>query len=284
MLAYEFMQRTLFAGFLLSILIPLIGVVMVNRRTSMLGDALSHTSLAGVGLGLILGLNPIVGAIVICLISAFSIEAIRKRFPYYGDMATAVIMSTGLGFAAILSDYAPGGNSFEAYLFGSISSVSPTDVWLVGVLFIPVFLISVVYYAGLLYVAVDANLARLAGVKVRLLNGVFTALTAITIAMAVKVVGALLVASLIALPVATALFISQSYRQTVWISVILGVIYTMSGLTVSFYQDVKPGGAIVLFAVVGMILFAILAKLRVLRNRRLGKEVKTSRPPDIHVC
>ena len=121
MLEFAFMRKALFLGFLLSIMIPIIGIVMVNRKTSMIGDALSHTALAGVGMGLILGFDPLLGSAIICVIAAFLIEFIRKKFPQYGDMATAVIMSTGLGIAAILSDFAPGGNSFESYLFGSIS-------------------------------------------------------------------------------------------------------------------------------------------------------------------
>lgn len=270
MLEFDFMKRALIAGFLLSIMIPAIGVVMVNRKTSMVGDALSHTSLAGVGLGLLLGFNPIIGAIVICILSAFSIEAIRKKFPQYGDMATAVIMSTGLGIAAILSDFAPGGNTFESYLFGSISSVTRLDLTNVIIVFVLVIFASIALYSSLLDIALDVNLARLAGVKVKFVNSVFTILSAITIALACKIVGALLVASLIALPVATALIVSRSYKQTFLISIILGVIYTMLGIIVSYYLDVKPGGAIVINAVIGMFIMTIYAKVRKIQTKNIN--------------
>lgn len=266
MLEFDFMRRTLIVSLMISIMIPLIGIVMVNRKTSMVGDALSHVSLAGVGIGLIFGFDPLIGAIVVCIIGAFSIERIRKSFPQYGDMATAIILSTGLGLAAILSDFAPGGNTFESYLFGSISSVSPTDVIIVGVTFAFVLLTSIIFYGGLLDISVDTNLARLAGVNVSVVNGIFTALSALTIALASKIVGALLVTSLIVLPVATSLIISRSYKETYIISVILGIIYMMLGITISFYYDIKPGGAIVINALVGMLILSIYAKIRYKKN------------------
>lgn len=267
MLEFDFMRRTLIVGLMLSIAVPLIGIIMVNRKTSMVGDALSHTSLAGVGLGLIFGFNPVVGAILVCILAAFSIEGIRKRFPHYGDMAVAVIMSAGLGLAVILSDLAPGGNSFEAYLFGSISAVTTADVIGTAIVFIAVVGASIIFYGGLLDLVIDQNLARLAGVKTKIVNGVLTLLAAVTVALAAKVVGALLVASLIVLPVATSLIIARSYKQAFLISVILGVIYTMVGITVSYYADVRPGGAIVINAVIGMLVFLVYAKVRKVSNK-----------------
>ena len=144
--------RTLAVSLMISIIIPLIGIVIVNRGTSMMGDALSHVSLAGVAIGLILSINPLIGAIIACIIGAFSIEKIRKRFPQFGDMATAIITSIGLGLAAVLSDFSPGGNSFDAYLFGSIASVSKSDVIIVLVTFILVVLTSFIYYLSLIHI------------------------------------------------------------------------------------------------------------------------------------
>lgn len=271
MLQFDFMRRTLIVSFMLSIMIPLIGIVMVNRKTSMVGDALSHVSLAGVGIGLILGIDPMIGAVAISIIGAFSIEFIRKKLPQYGDMATAIILSIGLGIAAILSDFAPGGNTFESYLFGSISSVTPNDVIVISVIFVLVVFASIVFYGGLLDIAVDDNLARLAGVNIKLVNGVFTIFSAITIALAVKIVGALLVTSLIVLPVATSLIVSRSYKGTYIVSIILGIIYMMLGITISFYYDVKPGGAIVLNALAGMLAFTIFAKFKNIKIKNLDK-------------
>lgn len=262
MFEYAFMRKALLAGFFLSIMIPSIGVVMVNRKTSMIGDALSHSALAGVGMGLILGFDPLIGMIIICIIAAFAIELIRHRFPQYGDMATAIVMSLGLGLASILSDFAPGGTSFESYLFGSIATVSNTDVISIAIVFVLVVFASIKEYSGLLAIAIDPNTARLTGVKVKRINAVFTLLSAITIAMAVKLVGALMVTSLIVLPVATTLIVARSYRRTMLGTIILGIIYMFIGISASFYYDVKPGGAIVLAALAGMLICWLFSKAK----------------------
>ncbi len=264
MLEFAFMRHALIAGLCLSIIIPMIGIVMVNRKTSMIGDALSHASLSGVAMGLILGFEPVWGVIIVCLIGAFCIEYIRQKFPHYGDMATAVITSAGLGIAAVLSKFAPGGNTFDSYLFGSISAVTLQDVIGVLVVFVLVVAVSIIYYAALLDIAIDTDLARLAGVNVRLVNTIFTFLAAITIALSCKIVGALLVLSILVLPVATALIVSCSYKVTFIMTVILGVIYTMCGIIFSYYYDVPTGGAIVILAIIGMLLVGLYKKIRLI--------------------
>ena len=211
-------------------------------------------------MGLILGFDPLLGSAIICVIAAFLIELIRKKFPQYGDMATAVIMSTGLGIAAILSDFAPGGNSFESYLFGSISSVTTADIINTSIVFVLVIILSVSRYSALLAIAIDPNTARLSGVKVEAVDAIFTLLAAITIALSVKIIGALMVTSLIVLPVATALIVAKSYKQTFFITTILGVIYMMLGIILSYNFDIKPGGAIVVNAIIGMAVFALYKK------------------------
>ncbi|WP_062571369.1 MULTISPECIES: metal ABC transporter permease [Peptoniphilus] len=262
MLQYSFMIRTLLVSFMISIIIPLIGIVIVNRGTSMMGDALSHVSLAGVALGLILSINPLIGAIFACVIGAFSIEKIRKKFPQFGDMATAIITSMGLGLAALLSDFSPGGSSFDAYLFGSIASVSKLDVVIVLITFILVVAISLIYYFGLLSIAIDPQLAKMSGVNVARINSIFTLLSALTIALSAKIIGALMVTSLIVLPVASSLLISKSYKATFLNTLVLGLIYTLSGVILSYYFDLKPGGAIVVIASLGMLVCLLISKLK----------------------
>lgn len=262
MLQYSFMIRTLLVSLMISIIIPLIGIVIVNRGTSMMGDALSHVSLAGVALGLILSINPLIGAIFACVIGAFSIEKIRKKFPQFGDMATAIITSMGLGLAALLSDFSPGGSSFDAYLFGSIASVSRLDVVIVLITFILVVAISLIYYFGLLSIAVDPQLAKMSGVNVARINSIFTLLSALTIALSAKIIGALMVTSLIVLPVASSLLISKSYKATFLNTLVLGLIYTLSGVILSYYFDLKPGGAIVVIASLGMLVCLLISKLK----------------------
>ena len=256
------MIKALIVGAFLSIIIPCMGVVVVNKKISVIGDALSHVSLAGVALGLILSINPLIGAIFACVIGAFSIEKIRKKFPQFGDMATAIITSMGLGLAALLSDFSPGGSSFDAYLFGSIASVSKTDLIIVLITFILVVAISLIYYFGLLSIAVDPQLAKMSGVNVRRINSIFTLLSALTIALSAKIIGALMVTSLIVLPVASSLLISKSYKTTFLNTLVLGVLYTLSGVILSYYFDLKPGGAIVVIASLGMLVCLLISKLK----------------------
>lgn len=264
MLSYDFMRRALVVGVMLAIIIPMIGLVMINRKTSMIGDALSHSSLAGIAMGLIFSINPMWTSLIFCVLGAFAIDIIRKRFKDFGDMATAIIMSFGIGLAAILSDFAKGGKSFESYLFGSITTVSSDDLILVGIIFALVVLMSLYFYNALLFISINPIMARLAGVKVRMVNSVFTFLTAITIAISAKIVGALMITSLMVIPVATSLLISDSYKKTYLLSLIFSVIFMVLGITLSFYYGLKPGGAIVMVAIATLALVAII---RIIKNK-----------------
>ena len=270
MLAYEFMQRAILIGFMLSIMLPIVGVIMINRKTSMVGDALSHTSLAGVGIGLILGWNPIVGALLACILSSFTIEKIRMRFPAFGDMPTAIVMSTGLGLAAILSDFTPGGVAFDDYLFGSITSVRNSDLVLVGSIFVVVIIASILLYTALLSISINPDMAKISGVPVKTTNRIFTLITAISIAASCKIVGALMVTSLLILPVACALLLGNSYKSVYIISLVLAIIDVQGGIAASYYLGYKSGGAIVMIAVFGFLTVAIIKHL--LRYRLAKKD------------
>ena len=258
MLSYDFMRRALIVGIMLAIIIPMIGLVMINRKTSMIGDALSHSSLAGIAMGLIFAINPMWTSLIFCILGAFAIDIIRKKFKDFGDMATAIIMSFGIGLAAILSDFAKGGKSFESYLFGSITTVSREDVILVGIIFVLVVLMSLYFYNALLYISINPIMARLAGVKVKTVNSVFTFLTAVTIAISAKIVGALMITSLMVIPVTTALLTSDSYKKTYIKSLIFSVIFMTTGIILSYYYGLKPGGAIVMVAIACLGLVAII--------------------------
>ncbi|AZA13174.1 metal ABC transporter permease [Corynebacterium choanae] len=259
---FEFVRRTIAVGLMLAVAIPLLGIVMVGRRTSMMADALSHTSLAGVAVGLIAGFTPVAGAVIVAVIGAFIIELLRKRFPQYGDLATAVTLSAGLGVAVILADLAPSGRSFESYLFGSITAVTRSDVWFTAIATGLVVVASLVFYGDVKDIAVDPILAKIAGTRVTVINALFTALAAVTVALSAKVIGALLVVSLMVLPVATALTVARSYRATVWWSVAMGVAYTFIGISASYEFDLRPGGAIVVTAVLGLLAVTCFRMIR----------------------
>lgn len=260
MFQYAFMQKAFLVGILLAIIVPLIGVVVVLKRLSMIGDALSHTSLAGVALGLILGLNPIVGSIVICIFAAFSIEAIRKSIPKYAEISISIMMSVGIGLASILSGFVEDGAAFNSFLFGSIVAITDTEVLLVIVVTVIVVAVFMLLYKELMFITFDEQGAELAGLPVKKINFVITLLTAITVSVAARSVGALMVSSLMVLPVACAMQLANSYRKTIVYAVLFAVLFTVVGLFLSYYWNLKPGGTIVLTGVVVLIPLLFIKK------------------------
>ncbi|MDR1299971.1 MAG: metal ABC transporter permease, partial [Oscillospiraceae bacterium] len=248
-LQYSFMRRAFIVGILLAVIIPCIGVVVVLRRLSMIGDALSHSSLAGVAAGLITGINPIVGAGAFCIAAALGIEAIRKRIPKFSEMSIAIIMSAGVGLAGVLSGFVKNAANFNSFLFGSIVSISSFEMKLVACVSCAVLLAFALLYKELFYIALDERAARLAGVPVRIVSFIFTILTAVTVSIAARTVGALIVSSMMVVPVACAMQVGKSYRQTVAAAVCFAVAFTVAGLFVAYYARLKPGGAIVLLGV-----------------------------------
>lgn len=264
-LDYAFMRRAFLVGILLAVIVPCIGVIVVLKRLSMIGDALSHTALAGVSAGLIMGINPIVGAIAISILAALSIEAIRRRIPKYAELATAIVMSAGIGLAGVLSGFVPNAANFNSFLFGSIVTISNFELQLVVVTSVIVLLVFVILFRELFYMALDERSARLGGVQVSIINFIFTILTAITVSVAARTVGALVVSSLMVVPVASAMQLAKSYKQTVFWSVGLGILFTVSGLSLSYYHGLKPGGTIVLIGVAALVVILIFKKLFALR-------------------
>ncbi len=254
---FEFMRRAFLVGILLSFIIPCVGVIIVLRRLSMIGDALSHTSLAGVAAGLILNVNPVLGASVACVASAFGIEAIRRRIPKYSELSIAIMMSLGVGLAGVLSGFVKSAASFNSFLFGSIVAISDTELYSVVVITMVVLLAFLLLYKELFLLAFDERSARLSGVRVGLVNALFTLLTALTVSISARSVGALVVSSMMVLPVASAMQLARSYKQTIIFSVVFAEAFTITGLFLSYYAALKPGGTIVLVGVVVLILIMI---------------------------
>jgi zinc transport system permease protein len=259
-LEYDFMRRAFAVGLLLAVIVPCIGVIVVFKRLSMIGDALSHTSLAGVAAGLILGINPILGAVAASIAAALAIEAIRKRIPRFSEMAIAIIMSAGIGLAGVLSGFVKSAANFNSFLFGSIVAIDDFELLLVACISCAVILAFILLYKELFYIALDERAARLAGVPVGAVNFIFTILTAVTVSVAARTVGALIVSSLMVLPVACAMQFGKSYRQTVFYAVGFGLLFTLLGLTLSYYMGLRPGGTIVLIGVACLALIFLVKK------------------------
>ncbi len=272
-LEYEFMRRAFLVGGVIAIIMPCIGTIVVLKRLSMIGDALSHTSLAGVAAGLVMGINPIVGSMVACIAAAFGIEAIRKKIPQYAEISIAVMMSVGIGLAGVLSGFVKGSANFNSFLFGSIVLISDFELALVVGVSVVVLLAFVCLYKELFLVAMDERSAKLSGVPVGTVNFIFTIMTAITVSVAARTVGALIVSSLMVIPFACATQIAKSYRQTILYSIMFALIFTVGGLTISYYWDLKPGGTTVLLGVaILLITFGAKEIFKKIHRKRINKK------------
>lgn len=257
MFSYGFMVRAFIVGILLAIIVPSVGMTVVLKRLSMIGDALSHTALAGVAIGLVAGFNPITGAIIASVIGAIAIEIVREKFPGYQELSIAVIMSAGLGITGILSGYGNGSANISSYMFGSIVAISDLELRLIIIISAVVLLAVLLCYKEFFYLALSPRQARLVGIKTKYYSFLFTIITALTVAIASKTVGALVVSSLMVLPVACAMQTAKSYKTTLIASVIYGISFTAVGLTLSFYLGFRPGGAIVLTGVLVLVIIFV---------------------------
>lgn len=260
--AYDFMRKAFLAGALLAVIIPCIGVTVVLKRVSMIGDALSHASLAGVAAGLLMGFSPIAGAIATSVIAALGIEAIRKKMPKYAEVSVAITMSAGVGLAGVLSGFTGGSGSFNSFLFGSIVSISDFDMMLITATGFAVIIVFLLLYKELFFIAFDERSARLSGVKVGVVNTVFTILTAITVSVSARTVGALVVSSLMVIPVTCAMQIAKSYKSTLLCGILFALSFTVVGLFLAFYLGLRPGATIVLVGCVTLVVLLASGGLR----------------------
>lgn len=260
MLSYGFMQRALFVGLCVSIAIPCVGLILVLRKFSMLGDALSHTALAGVCFGLVVGISPTIGAIMSCIIASFSVSIIGKRMKYNEEIAIAVILSLGVGISGILSNYIKSSVNINSFLFGSIISISGREFALVIALTILILIIFFKYYYEFMFYAFNEKEAQKHYVNTRKIDILFTILIGLTISISARVVGALIISSLLVLPVACGLILGKSYKSTLLIAIFLSMLFVLSGLTISYYIGLSPGGAIVILGSITLMIILLYKK------------------------
>lgn len=252
------MQRALLGGLLLAVACPLIGAFLVLRRMSLMGDGLGHVAFAGVGLGMFLGVNPVLTAGVTALVGALGIEAVRQRRRESGDLALAVFFYTGISAAAVLSGLAGQFNgSLLSYLFGSILTIAPAELWFIAGLAVAVVAVMAVAWRALLAVASDEEVAQTAGLPVRWLNALVAVLAAVTVTLAMRIVGILLVAALLVIPVAISLQRTKSFTAMLAVAVAHAILAVAVGLVAVFWLDLPPGGTIVL-TLVGMFVLTLV--------------------------
>ncbi|HSH35425.1 metal ABC transporter permease [Schnuerera sp.] len=261
MLTYGFMQKSFIMGIMISLIAPTIGYFLVLRRQSIIGDTLSHVALSGAAFGMVTKTYPVYTAILFSILAALGIEALRRKFENYAELSLAIVLSAGVGLASVLISL---GNTqgILSYLFGSLALVSSQDIFLVIGLGVMVFITIIFFYEGLFYISFDEESAYLAGVPSKFINLFFSILVALTVAISMRIVGVLLISSLMVLPVASSLLISKSFKSGLILSNLFGIISVIIGLTLSFYLDIAPGGTIVLSALLLLIVVIIIENIR----------------------
>jgi zinc transport system permease protein len=245
----DFMRLAFAAGAVVGVIAPAIGFFLVQRRMSLIGDGIGHAAFAGVAAGYLIGISPVATALVASVLAAVGIEWLRSRRRAAGDQALALVFYTGIAGGVVLISAAGAldANLF-AFLFGSILTVTTSDLALVASLGAAGLALIAVFYRGLVAVSVDPEGSRVSGLPVAGLNVLLAALAGVTIAASMRIVGILLIAALMVLPVVAAGRIAWSVRSTILLSMAAGLVSVLAGLTVSYYADLAPGGAIVLFA------------------------------------
>ncbi len=249
LLQYGFLQRALAAGMLIGIVAPLIGTYLVTRRYSLMADTLSHVALAGVAIGTIAGVQPLPSAIIVSVVGAAGIELLRSRRTAQSESLLALFLSGSLALALVLLALKGAMNTnLLNYLFGSITTVSANDVWTIALLSLVVVLVVAAARRPLFLLSLDEELAESGGIRAGAFNMLLVVLAAVTVSLAMRVVGVLLVGALMVIPVLTAMQLTRSFRGTVIIAVAASLLSVLLGLLASLQWNLPSGATIVLVA------------------------------------
>lgn len=260
MFEFDFMRNAFMAGVVVSVLCPIIGLFIVLRRNSMIGDTLSHSSFAGVAIGLVLGVNPIISAFLFTTICAVIIEFLRGYYKKYAELVMSIVLTLSLGIAIILISTGKANANVNSYLFGSILTVSKSDLLIIATAGIICLLILRVIYNKLIYITFDEEGAKTAGINVKFINYLFTILVGATISLSIRIMGILVISSIIVVPVATSMQLKKNFNKTLTLSVLFGLIDILLGLFLSYHFDSAPGGTIALTSVIVLVITLILKR------------------------
>lgn len=263
-LSYDFMRHALMAAVLVGITAPTVGIFLVQRRLSLIGDGIGHVSLAGVAVGVVTSHAPVLTALIAAVIGATAIELIRARGRTSGDVALAVLFYGGIAGGVVIISQAPSGTpgNLNAYLFGAITTTSSTDIAVFALLAVVVLAVTVGLGRYLFAVSDDQEFAAASGLPVLRLNLLLSVVTAVTVVISMRVVGLLLISALMIIPVASAQLVARSFRDTMAVGVLIGLIVAVGGVTTSFYADTPSGGTIVLLAIAVFIVLTIFHAAR----------------------
>jgi zinc transport system permease protein len=270
LLQYRFMHRAILVGLCVGVMAPLIGTFLVHRQLALIGDALAHTAFAGVAVGLFLngvfelGVSPYLTAVVVAVVAALLIEVISEVTDAYNDVSMAIVLSTGFALGTVLISLNAGGLAVgvNQYLFGNLATVSRSNAAILLVLFGVIVATVGLTRNQLLYVTFDETAAAVSGIPVDWYNRVMVMLTALVVVGAMQIMGVILVAAMLVVPVAGAAQVSRSFSESLLVSVVLAELAVVLGIGVAFYTEARAGGVIVLTAVAIYVVAVVVGKLR----------------------
>ncbi|OTN88894.1 ABC transporter permease [Enterococcus sp. 7E2_DIV0204] len=275
MLSYEFMRKAFLAATFISVIAPMLGVFLVIRRQSLMADTLSHVSLAGVALGFFLNWNPDIMTLVVVIIAAIILEYLRMIYSTYSEISIAILMSGGLALALVLMNLS-GGNSaasIQSYLFGSIVTITWQQVVILAVLFVVLVILFVLFKRPMYVLTFDEDTAHVDELPIHWMSMLFNVITGVAIAVMIPIAGALLISAIMVLPAAIGMRIGKGFNTVIIISVIMGLIGMLTGLTGSYYLETPPSASITLIFIGLFILVSIIRKLVVTmqRNKKMSQ-------------
>ncbi|WP_284141708.1 metal ABC transporter permease [Virgibacillus sp. LDC-1] len=274
---YDFLRNTFFTGLLIGIIAPLLGTFIVVRRLSLIADALSHVTLAGIAFGLFLEkkfaitfITPLYSGMAFSVIGSVFIEKLRAVYKAYQEIAIPIILSGGVGLSVIFISLANGFNTdLFNYLFGSVSAVSQKDFLSILGISIVIILIIWLFYKELVTLSFDEEHATVSGIHAKHIHLLFIVLTALVIAASIRIVGVLLVSALMTLPVAASMRLAKGFKQMLVLSIIFGEAAVIIGLISGYYFSIPPGGTIVVVSII-ILLASIFLKRVSFTLKRAG--------------
>ncbi|WP_254273991.1 metal ABC transporter permease [Haloarcula marina] len=270
LLQYGFMHRAILVGLCIGVMAPLIGTFLVHRQLALIGDALAHTAFAGVAVGLFLnavidlGVTPYLTAVVVAIVAALFIELISEATDAYNDVSMAIVLSTGFALGTTLISINAGGLtvSVDQYLFGNLSTVTSQSAAILLVLFAVIVGVVAVTRNQLLYVTFDETAAEVSGISVDWYNRIMVMLTALVVVGAMQIMGVILVAAMLVVPVAGATQVSRSFTESLFVSIVLAELAVIFGIAISYYAGATAGGVVVLVAVGIYVLAVVTGKVQ----------------------
>lgn len=269
--AHDFMLRALVGALIIGVAAPSVGVFLVQKRMALIGDGIGHVALTGVAVGFLLGTSPVWTAVVVTIVGAVAIELIRERGKASGDIALALLFYGGIAGGVVLIGMSAGKSNANlmSYLFGSLVTTSPEDLRTIAVLGVLVTVLMVVLRPWLFAVSQDEEYAKVSGVPVRFLNMLLAVTTAVTVTVAMRAVGLLLISALLVVPVATMQQFARGFTVTMFGAMGLGVVAAGSGVVVAGVGDLPPGAMIVLMALALFIVVAVVTAAVKFTRRKL---------------